>query len=97
MDQIGEYVYEWDEDKRQRTLLDRSVDFADMAFFDWDAALTGTDIRRDHGEMRFSSIGFIKERLHVCIWCWLGDAIRVISLRKANQDEQERYRKVIYR
>ena len=97
MDRIGEYLYEWDEDKRRRTLQDSGVDFADMVFFDWDTALTRTDIRRDYGETRSSSIGFIKERLHVCIWCWRGDAIRVISLRKANADERERYRKIIYR
>ena len=35
-----------------------------------------------------SSIGFIKDRLHVCICCGRGDVVRVISLRKASDNEQ---------
>ncbi len=96
MTQGADFAYECDEAKRQRTLETRNVDFADMAFFEWDTALVRTDGRRDYGEERFSSIGYIKARLHICIWCWRGDAIRIISLRKANNDEQERYRKVLY-
>lgn len=96
MTQGADFAYEWDEAKRQRTLETRNVDFADMAFFEWDTALVRADGRRDYGEERFSSIGSIKACLHICIWCWRGDAIRIISLRKANNDEQERYRKVVY-
>jgi len=53
MTQGANYAYEWDEAKRQRTLETRNVDFADMAFFEWDTALARTDGRRDYGEERF--------------------------------------------
>ena len=43
-------------------------DAANGLLFGWDIALTRTDNRWDYGEARLSSIGFIKDRLHVCIW-----------------------------
>jgi len=84
-------IYEWDEAKRQATLKDRGIDFASMVFFDWDSARTIEDTRNDYGETRYVSIGFIANRLHVCIWCQRDDAVRIISLRKANRDEREDY------
>ncbi len=34
---------------------------------------------------------FIGDRLHVMIYCRRSDAVRVISLRKANRREEKRY------
>ena len=84
-------IYEWDETKRQATLKNRGIDFAGMVFFDWGSARTIEDTRNDYGETRNVSIGFITGRLHVCIWCHRGEAVRVISLRKANHDERQNY------
>ena len=94
VDRPGEYLYEWDELKRQETLSARGVDFADMAIFDWSRAITITDDRFEYGEVRFVSMGTIRERLHVCAWCWRGDAVRIISLRKANQNELGKFQAV---
>ena len=33
-------MYDWDEAKREWTLETRGLDFADMARFDWDSALS---------------------------------------------------------
>ena len=92
-----DFAYEWDESKRRHTRKSRGINFADMVRFDWDTALTRTDSRWDYGETRLSSIGFIKDRLHVCICCWRRDAVRVISLRKASDNEQARFREISYR
>ena len=92
-----DFAYEWNESKRRNTRKLRGIDCADMAMFDWDAALTRSDNRWDCSEARFSSIGFIKDRLHVCICCWRGDVVRVIWLRKASDNEQAMFRKVIHR
>lgn len=83
--------YEWHEQKRQSTLKDRGVDFADMAFMDWESALTQTDTRRDYSETRYVTLGLIQDRLHVCAWCYRGQNIRIISLRKANAKERTQY------
>ena len=40
---------EWDEDKRQKTLRERGLDFADVALVDWDEAIFIPDTRQDYG------------------------------------------------
>lgn len=84
-------TYTWDENKRQSTLAERGVDFADMTSFAWDTALTATDTRNEYGETRYISLGFINIRLHVCVWCYREDTTRIISLRKANKKEIKSY------
>lgn len=82
---------EWDETKRRKTLEERGLDFADVSKLDWDAGLTLEDDRRDYSETRFVTLAPIAGRLCVLAWCYRGDALRVISLRKANERERARY------
>lgn len=82
---------EWDQDKRDKTLQERGLDFAHVEEADWDAALTEQDSRFDYPEDRFISLVPIHGRLCVVAWCVRGDALRVISLRKANERERKRY------
>ena len=82
---------DWDEDKRERTLQERGLDFADVAAARWDDALTAEDLREEYGERRFVSLVPIHDRLCVVAWCVRGKALRVISLRKANTRERKRY------
>ncbi|MCX8506681.1 MAG: BrnT family toxin [Alphaproteobacteria bacterium] len=42
-------------------------------------------------ELRYVATGFIGSRLHVMVYCHNSDAIRVISLRKANNREIRKY------
>jgi len=81
----------WNESKRQDTLRDRGLDFAHMVDFDWDTALTAADTRFDYPETRFVSVGFLKNDVVVCVWCYRDKTIRIISLRKANTRERKRY------
>lgn len=89
------YIYcmkiEWDQSKREATLRERGLDFATVAEADWDNALTVEDTRADYAERRFVSLLPIHSRLCVLAWCRRGDALRVISLRKANSRERKRY------
>ena len=80
MGQACGFALERDEFKRQKPLLARRINFADMALFDFETALTRIDRRWDYGEARVSLIGHIKGKLRVCIWCWRGDVVRMISL-----------------
>ncbi|MCM2473724.1 BrnT family toxin [Rhizobium sp. CG5] len=82
---------EWDEEKRQRTLRERGLDFADAVRFDMDASFTRIDDRNDYGERRFISLGPLDGRLHVLCWTQRGDRLRIISLRKANDREQKAF------
>lgn len=81
----------WDEEKRQRTLQERGLDFADVALVDWDRALTLADLRCDYGEDRYITYAKVHRRLCVIAWCYREDSVRVFSLRKANKREMRRH------
>ncbi len=82
---------DWDEDKRTANLAKHGVDFADAERFDWSSAKTEHDLRHDYGEDRFESVGLIGERLHVLVFTPRATGRRIISLRKANPREIERW------
>jgi hypothetical protein len=67
------------------------VSLSDAERFDFDTALTGIDDRFDYGEIREFAIGWLGSRLFYLVYTMRGDAVRVISLRPANQRESERY------
>jgi uncharacterized protein len=86
----------WNDAKRDATLLDRGLDFADMANFGCDSALTAHHDRRDYSEDRYVSIGRMSDALVVCVWCYRNETTRIISLRKANRRERSRYEQTVY-
>jgi uncharacterized DUF497 family protein len=59
--------------------------------FEWSTAFVAEDRRRNYGEQRFQAIGLLADRLHVVVFTPVAGAIRVISLRKANDREVRRY------
>ena len=87
---------EWDDRKRNKALAERGLDFADVARVDWDTAFTLEDTRADYTEARFVTMARIHNRLCVFAWCQRGEALRVISLRKANERERTKYEKAIH-
>ncbi len=87
---------EWDDNKRVSTIAARNLDFADVALVDWNDALTIEDRRVDYAEARFVTMAPIKGRLCVFAWCQRDDALRIISLRKANDRERSRYEKALH-
>ena len=89
-------ILEWDDAKRNATLIQRGLDFAEITTADWAFALTDEDTRVIYAEQRFVTTAPINQRLCVFAWCWRGEAMRIISLRKANERERKRYAKAIY-
>jgi len=82
---------EWDEAKRQKTLRERGLDFADIAFIDQASLVSEGDTRRDYGEVRVSSFAYLHGRLINFCWTPRTGRIRIISLRKANDRERQKY------
>ena len=81
--------YEWDEAKRHGNRHKHSIDFHEADAFGWSTAIVEMDPR--FAEPRFRAYGYIGERLHVLVFTWRREKIRIISLRKANPREMERY------
>ncbi|MBU3694374.1 MAG: BrnT family toxin [Rhodocyclaceae bacterium] len=82
---------EFDPAKNLANRRKHGVDLVDVepVFFD-PLALTKED--RDHGEARFLTLGMDGYgRLPVVCYTWRGDAIRVISARKADPAERKVY------
>ena len=83
--------YEWDENKRIANIARHKVDFISAVDFQWDTALETVDDRFDYGEERWVALGFIGNKLHVMVYNFRSQNIRIISLRKANKRERIYY------
>lgn len=81
----------FDPAKRDRTLAERDLDFATVAEVFAAPFYTEQDTRKDYGEIRWISTGWLRGRMVVVVWTERDDAIHVISMRKANVREQARY------
>lgn len=82
---------EFDEEKRQRTLEQRGLDFADAPLVFDKAKFTLPDDRWDYGEERFLTVGFLDDRMVIVVWTPRGEARRIISMRKCNAREQDEF------
>ena len=74
---------EFDSEKNQCNIRARGISF-ELAFI-------RLDVRKDYGEPRFVALGLISNRVFNLVFTVRTDAIRVISLRKANKREVIRY------
>ena len=83
--------YEFDAIKDESNCGKHGLSLADAEFFEWETALVRQDNRQHYSEQRYQAIGYIDERLHVMVYCIRPNAIRVISLRKANARETKQY------
>ncbi len=83
--------FTWDENKRQATLKARGLDFARAERVFERATFTWEDARREYGEQRFITLGLLDVDVIVLVHTESDDTIRVISMRKADNDEQDLY------
>ncbi len=81
----------FDEAKRQKTLRDRGLDFADGGKVFDGPKYTQEDDRFGYSEPRFRTYGLIDNRLVMIAWTPTENGIRVISMRKCNEREQEAF------
>lgn len=82
---------EFDPAKRNATLQIRGLDMARAPDVFAGATLTVEDNRKDYGEPRYITIGFLANRMVILAWTQRGKVRRIISIRKANEREQAVY------
>lgn len=82
---------EYDPVKRLQTLEARGLDFADAAKILAGPALTYPDDRHDYGEERWITVGLLDGRMMIVVWTPRGEKYRIVSMRKANVREQEKF------
>ncbi|MCD0501971.1 BrnT family toxin [Bordetella petrii] len=59
--------------------------------FEWEDALIWEDRRHDYGELRMIALGYVGHRLHYVVFVDRLEQRRIVSLRKANLREIQRY------
>jgi len=89
---LGDVEISFDRAKRQSTLAARGLDFADAARVFEGPVFEAEDTRFAYPEQRYSTIGLLDGRMIVIIWTETVNGRRVISMRKANDREQAKYR-----
>lgn len=77
--------------KRDITLAERGLDFADATSVFAGVTITIRDERFEYGEERFQTYGLLNDRMVMVVWTARGDARHVMSMRKCNEREQAKF------
>lgn len=80
----------YDPAKREKTLADRGLDFADAEIVFAGVTLEIEDTRNDYGETRIIYYGLLEARMVVIGYTPRGEERHIFSIRKANDREQTR-------
>jgi uncharacterized DUF497 family protein len=83
--------FEWDETKRLRTLRERGLDFRDARQLLDSRPLYSYPSSR-FGEDRVVSIGLLEDRLIAVVWVERNGVRRIISMRRARDAEERKFR-----
>ena len=67
------------------------LSLSEAKFLDWADALSWIDSRKDYGEIRGVALAPMKHRLYCVVYVDTKVSRRIISLRKANNREIDRY------
>lgn len=81
----------FDPAKREVTLVKRGLDFCDAETVLNGPVFEFADDRIDYGETRITTVGLLNQRMVIVVWTQRGRDCHVISMRKANAREQQRY------
>lgn len=81
----------WNAAKNAFNLREHKIGFEAAEQFDWDSAEIEIDDREDYGELREQALGFIGDVLYTLVFTERGDVTWIISLRKANNKERDKY------
>ncbi len=85
----------WHEEKRQSNIRKHGLDFSQAYKVFVGVTFTFEDNRFDYGEQRFVTIGLLEEVV-VIVHTESTEEIRIISMRKANKNEQKLYLTNLY-
>jgi uncharacterized protein len=86
---------EWDDKKNKININKHNIDFNDAYKIFENPILTKVDDRFDYGEKRWIGLGQLENICVVFVFTMRGKKFRIISIRKANQNEKEVYNESI--
>ena len=83
--------FSYHETKNQANLAKHGLPLSDAELLEWDLLFSEQDARRNYGEVRTIGYAPIGMRLYCVVFTARDEVTRVISLRKANNKEVDRY------
>jgi uncharacterized DUF497 family protein len=81
----------FDPTKSQSNSAKHGIALEQAAYMEWDSAVIWLDERCDYMEARYCAIAYIEIRLYCVSFTDRDNTRRIISLRRANQKEINRY------
>lgn len=85
----------YDEAKRLKTLEARGLDFREAGKVFEGVTVTGPDNRKDYGEDRYITFGYLDGRAVILVWTDRDGDCRIISMRYANDRERAHYQRTL--
>ena len=86
-------LIEFDATKNNANITKHGISLQLSEQLEWDTLWAKPDVRRDYAELRMIGFAYIGLRLFCVVFVDRGDVRRIISLRKANPREVNRYAK----
>jgi uncharacterized DUF497 family protein len=94
---MAELSFEWDEDKSAANVENHGIDFLDAALIFESPTIEAVDDRADYGEVRYVALGLSGDKVLNVVYTWRdGNVIRIISARRANRHDAEKYYREIF-
>jgi len=87
----------YDPSKRETTLRERGLDFADAVLVFAGPHTVEQDLRYDYPEPRFITAGWLAEKMVVLVWTPTKFGRRIISMRHCHAKEQQYWRETMGR
>ena len=94
---MAELSFEWDEEKNAANIKNHGIDFLDAALIFEKPTMEAVDDRADYGEVRCIALGLSGETVLHVVYTWRSEnVVRIISARRANRHDAEKYYRAVF-
>ncbi|MGA9391639.1 MAG: BrnT family toxin [Candidatus Sulfotelmatobacter sp.] len=94
---MAELSFEWDEEKNAANIRSHGIDFLDAALIFENPTIEAIEDRAEYREIRYLALGLSGETVLHVVYTWRGENIvRIISARRANRHDTEKYYRAIF-
>lgn len=88
-------LFEWDPEKNCLNVKNHGIDFCNVGIIFNGPKIIFEDIRKNYGETRWILFGMLDDIIVNVVYTVRNDWIRIISARRANQRERNKYEQAI--
>lgn len=82
---------EWDETKNETNIVKHGIAFESAQEVFEGTFISKVDARKNYGETRLVALGIFDEFILLVVYTMRGENIRIISARRANEEERRVY------